>query len=228
MLLEYHRDSESNLNSNFYRFLFNRSKIKPLSRYLPVKLENCPAQISPKYSKDILPKRNENTSLSNKHIDNNRHLHSKTKEEKMTEEEKIMTWLESSDDDSDDGTKMNTHNNNDELKNTPKEKNTYKNNSIDKIADEDEKQQLVKTTTNEISDKSNNSVNSINTEKINIIKIIDDNDVSRKMKPTLSLGAVELNDNETIKILTDHSSESCKPKLSSKKSVQKKISDFFH
>lgn len=240
MLSEYHRESASSQSasarSDFYRFLYNRSRIKPLNKYFPAKIEYSSTKTSSDTSKclkDTLHKENKYMSTLNKNIDNNKkYLFSKTKKEEITEEEKILNWLACCDDDSDDHVKSDTKDTcNEESKLGKEETNNYKNETIHKNHSvnntlDDEKQNVVATTGNEMSNKTSSDLNSINSEES---VIPDSQDTSKKKKKSeLSLkDAEELNRIESIEILKVVPSESHKQKSSLKKSSQKKISDFF-
>ncbi|XP_029662380.1 WD repeat and FYVE domain-containing protein 3 isoform X2 [Formica exsecta] len=100
MISEYHQESAaSSDHSDFYCFLYNKSRIKPLNKYFPTNSKNSLADI---FAKDMLSQRSKNVAL-NKDVFN-KHLY------EMTEEEKIINWLASCDDDSDDNAKLNTKN----------------------------------------------------------------------------------------------------------------------
>lgn len=212
-----------NTHSDFYCFLYNRSRIKPLSKYCPAKSENSLVKTSSKYLTDIF-KRNKVVS-SSEDIDNKRYLYSKAKEQEMTEEEKIMNWLVSYDDDSND--KLNTKSTLNEItKNDTKEINDCKNNDLhDNRLIDDTVETVNKKWTNIVSNESDNNVNSLNLKKSISQSSSEDQDISKTIKSGL-LGSTESNDSESIKISKDHSSKLYKKKLS-RKDDQRKISDFF-
>lgn len=227
MLSEYRRESALNIHSDFYCFLYNRSRIKSLSKYFPTKSESSVAKSSAKCLTDALFKRNKVVS-SCKDVDNKRHLYLKTKEQEMTEEEKIINWLASCDNDSDDNIKLNTKDTlNEKTKNNPKEISDYKNDDLhdNRLADNTVKA-MKKQWTNIVSIRSDNNVYSSNLKKSITQCSIEDQDTSKTIKSSLLLGSTESNDNESIKISKDHSPEFSKKK-SSRKNGQKKISDFF-
>jgi len=228
MLSEYRRESASSVHSDFYRFLYNRSRIKPLNKYFLTKTKG-------KYLKDTLSERNK--IISNKDIGNKRYLYSKVKEEEMAEERKILNWLANCNSESNDNAELDTKDKCNEkikgsfLKETIKCKNdNFKYNQFanyivetdkHKIKTEDRKQKG-----KEQKDKESNTANDVNS--LNLKKLInqdfkEDPNISKMTKPRL-LG---LNDNESIKILRDCSPESYKEKSILKKSSQRKISDFF-
>lgn len=222
MLSEYRRESASNAHSDFYCFLYNRSRIKPLSEYFSAKTESSSANISAERLKETLVKRNKTTTLSNK-VDNKRYLYSTAKEKEMAEEEKILNWLTSCEDNSNDNTKLDIENK--KTKN-PSEVDNYRNGDLrdnhfaDNVVDGESIQ-----IEDKVSNKLDNNVNSLNSEESVIL--IDNQDTSKKIKPDLSLESTKVNDNESVKILKDCAPESCKQKILPKKSGQRKISDFF-
>jgi len=227
MLSEYRRESASSIHSDFYRFLYNRSRIKPLNKYFLTKTKD-------KYLKDTLSERNK--IISNKDTGNKRYLYSKVKEEEMAEERKILNWLVNCDNESNNDAELDTKNKcNEKIKGDLKETIKYKNDNFKynqfadnivetdkhKIETEDRKQK-----TKEQKDKESNTANDVNS--LNLKKLInqdfkEDPDISKMTKPRL----LRLDDNESIKILRDCSPESYKEKSISKKSGQRKISDFF-
>ncbi|XP_071554724.1 poly(ADP-ribose) glycohydrolase [Temnothorax nylanderi] len=227
MLSEYRRESaSSNADSDFYRFLYNRSRIKLLSKYFPAKTESS-SNISAECRKKTLFKRNETATLSNEDVDK-RFTYSAAKEKEMAEEEKIMNWLTSCEDDSNDNAKCD---NEDEKGDTRDEKN--KNNpreGDDHNNDDLQNNRLANNTIDgeniqmedKMLNKLDNSANTLNSEKPAIL--IDGQDTSKKIKPESS---TELNDSESVKILKDCAPESDKQKSLPKKGGQRKISDFF-
>lgn len=187
-----------------------------------------------KYLKDTLHKGDKYMSTSNKNVyDNKQYLYSKTKKEEMTEEEKILNWLANCDDDSDDNAKPDMKNAHNKGTKTGKEEaNNYKNETIHKnhsvnntLGEDNEKEKSVVTMRNKISSKSSNGLNSLNLEE-SIIQ--HSQDILKKKKSELSSeNPEELNNTESIEILKILPLESHKQKTSSKKSSQRKISDFF-
>lgn len=227
MLSEYRRESASNAHLDFYRFLYNRSKIKPLNKYFPAKTENSSVNISTVCMKETLFKRNKTASLSNKNVDNNRYLYSAAKEKEMAEEEKIMNWLTSCEDDNNDSVKLGTKDICDEkTKSNPAETNNHKNDGLqgNHFAENTIDKESVRTE----GEMSNfDSVKSSNSNELAAPCFIDNQDISKKIKPELPSESSKLNDSESVKILKDCAPESWKQKSLPKKSGQKKISDFF-
>ncbi|XP_012055190.1 PREDICTED: poly(ADP-ribose) glycohydrolase-like [Atta cephalotes] len=229
MLSEYRQESVSNTHSDFYCFLYNKSRMKPLSKYFLTKTENSSPKISTKSLKETLFKRNKTATLSNKEVDNKRYLYSTAKEKEMAEEEKIMNWLTSCEDDSNDNAKPDIKDTcYEKTKNNPREANSKKNDSFqnnhfaENTADGENIQME-----EEVSNKLDNNVNSSNSKEPIISCFVDNQGTSKKMKPELSIKSTELSDSEFIKILKDSAPESCKQKSLPKKSGQRKISDFF-
>lgn len=228
MLSEYRRESASNADSDFYRFLHNRSRIKSLSKYFPAKTESSSANISAQYLKETLFKRNKIATLSNKDVENKRYSYSKAKEKEMTEEEKIMNWLTSCEDDSNDNAKRDTEDvRDDKTKNNSKEGDSCKNDGLqdDHFADNAIDGENVQVE-DKVSNKMDNKANILNSKELVIPEscLIDNQDASKKIKPESS---TDLNDSESVKILKDCAPESCKQKSLPKRSGQRKISDFF-
>lgn len=226
MLSEYHRECASSADSDFYRFLYNRSRIKPLSKYFPVKTASSSATISAKCLKETLFKRNKTASLSNKDVDNKRYLYSAAKEKEMAEEEKIMNWLSSCEDASNDNTKHVTEDTRDEKnKSNSREADSHKNNDLqdDHFAASPIDGKNIQME-DKVSRKSDNSATILNSEKPEILCLRDNQDIAKKIKAESS---TELNDSESVKILKDSAPESFKQKSLPKKSGQRKISDFF-
>ncbi|XP_072755843.1 poly(ADP-ribose) glycohydrolase isoform X1 [Anoplolepis gracilipes] len=220
MISEYHQESTSSDHSDFYRFLYNKSRIKPLNKYFPTKSKNSSADI---FTKSSLSQRNKNVVLNNDVI--NKHLC------EMTEEEKIISWLASCDDDNDDNIKLETKDAcNEKTKNSFKEANNVNKSDslhfvekhfVDDIIRENKNQE------DKVLYKVNKDVNSsslkgsITQHSVNV-----DRDTSKNIKPEFSLKSSELNSSESIKILRDYSvSEFHKQKSIPKKSDQRKISD---
>lgn len=223
MLSEYRRESASNAHSDFYCFLYNRSRIKPLNEYFSAKTKSSSANISAERLKETLVKRNKTATLSNK-VDNRRYLYSTAKEKEMAEEEKILNWLTSCEDNSNDNTKLDIENK--KTKNPSEVVDNYRNGDLrnnhfaDNVVDGESIQ-----IEDKVSNKLDNNVNSLNSEES--VNLIDNQDTSKKIKPDLSLESTKVNDNESVKILKDCAPESCKQKILPKKSGQRKISDFF-
>lgn len=225
MLSEYRRESASNAHSDFYCFLYNRSRIKPLNKYFPAKTESSSANISAERLKETLFKRNKIVTLSNKDVDNKRYHYSTAKEKEMAEEEKILNWLTScEEDDSNDNTKLDIEDK--KTKSNSSEVDNYRNSDLrdnhfaDNVVDGESTQ-----VEDKVSNKLDNNVYSLNSEEPVIF--IDNQDTSKKIKPELSLESTKVNDSESVKILKDCAPESCKQKTLPKKSSQRKISDFF-
>ncbi|KAL6255823.1 hypothetical protein P5V15_013066 [Pogonomyrmex californicus] len=222
MLSEYRRESASNAHSDFYCFLYNRSRIKPLSKYFPAKIESS----STECLKDTSIKENKIVTLSNKDIENKRYHYSEAKEKEMAEEEMIMNWLTSCED-SNDNAELDTKDIRDEkIKSDSRERDNHKNSDLqdNQFADNvvDKKKKLEDKISNKLDD-----VNSLNSKESSIQNLIDNQDTSKKIKPELSVESTELSDSESIKILKDYAPESHKQKSLLRKSGQRKISDFF-
>lgn len=203
--------------------------MKPLSKYFLTKTENSSPKISTKSLKETLFKRNKTATLSNKEVDNKRYLYSTAKEKEMAEEKKIMNWLTSCEDDSNDNAKPDIKDTcYEKTKNNPREADSKKNDSFqnnhfaENTADGENIQME-----EEVSNKLDNNVNSSNSKEPIISCFVDNQGTSKKMKPELSIKSTELSDSEFIKILKDSALESCKQKSLPKKSGQRKISDFF-
>ncbi|XP_011636332.1 poly(ADP-ribose) glycohydrolase-like isoform X2 [Pogonomyrmex barbatus] len=222
MLSEYRRESVSNAHSDFYCFLYNRSRIKPLSKYFSAKIESS----STECLKDTSIKENKIVTLSNKDIENKRYHYSEAKEKEMAEEEMIMNWLTSCED-SNDNAELDTKDICDEkIKSDSRERDNHKNSDLqdNQFADNvvDKKKKLEDKISNKFDD-----VNSLNSKESSIQNLIDNQDTSKKIKPELSVESTELSDSESIKILKDYAPESHKQKSLLRKSGQRKISDFF-
>lgn len=217
MMSEYHQESVSSDHSDFYRFLYNKSRIKPLSKYFPTKNKNSSVDIFAKDSNDTLSGRNKNVALNKNAF--NKHLH------EMTEEEKIINWLASWDDDNDDNTKLDMKDN-EKTKNNLKEANNVKKSSdlhfvekhfVNDIVGENRSQR-------DKLCKLNKDVNFSSLKESINQHSIDDRDMSKNIKFEL-FESSELNDSESIKILRDYSvSESHKQESFSRKSSQREIS----
>lgn len=212
MISEYHQESAaSSDHSDFYCFLYNKSRIKPLNKYFPTKSKNSLADI---FAKDMLSQRSKNVAL-NKDVFN-KHLY------EMTEEEKIINWLASCDDDSDDNAKLNTKNAcNEKTKSNLKEANNvieslhFVNDIIGENKNQEDKI---------LYNKLNKDVNPSSLKESITQHSID---TSKNIKSEFSLESSELTGSESIKILRDCSiSESHKQKSFSRKSNQRtEISD---
>lgn len=210
--------------------------MKPLTKYF-LKAEGPSANASNnKCLEDGLFKRSK--TLPSKDIDNKRYLYSKVKEEEMAEEERILHWLASCDDESEDNEKLDKSKDkcNEEIRSHPREtmcnkSDEMKNNQI-KFADKIVEAEKQRTATEdgrerkrEREDKESSRANDVNSFKSINQNFRMDLDISKTMKPEI----VEISDGESVKILKDCSPELCKEKksLSRKKSGQRKISDFF-
>ncbi|XP_011689783.1 PREDICTED: poly(ADP-ribose) glycohydrolase-like [Wasmannia auropunctata] len=233
MLSEYRRESASNAHSDFYCFLYNRSRIKPLSKYFPTKpAESVPsANISAECLRETLFKRNKTATLSNKDIDNKRYHYSTAKEKEVAEEEKIMNWLTSCESDSSDGYVKPEDNRDGKTKSAAREADSHRNGGLrdDHFADNTVNGENVQME-DKISNKLDNSVNTSNSKEPVIPRLIDNQDTSKKIKSELSFESMELcddGDSESVKILKDCAPESCKQKSLPKRSGQRKISEFF-
>ncbi|XP_020278615.1 poly(ADP-ribose) glycohydrolase-like [Pseudomyrmex gracilis] len=214
ILLEYQREPAS---SDFYCFLYNRSRIKSLSNHFPAKSQSPLAS---------LRKKNE-IATPNKNVDNKRYHCSKDKK-KETKEEQIINWLESCDDDnSSDNATLNTGNLCDDKITIPNkgtnDRKTAQYSDIENnhfintyIVEEENK-------TSKLTDKSDNNVNLLTLEDSTAPSTTPDQDVPKKMRSELLESTVS-NDSKSVK---KHSLELCKQNSLSKKSGQKKISDFF-
>lgn len=211
--MEYQREPAS---SDFYCFLYNRSRIKSSSNYFPAKSES-PLANSCKKNKIATP---------NKNVDNKRYHCSKDKK-KETKEEKIINWLESYDDNSSDNAPMNTENLcNDKTTISDKEANDCKTAQYSDIENNYFLNTYIVEEENKpskLADKSDNNVNLLTSEDSIAPSTTSDQDVPKKMRSEL-LESTESNDSKSVK---KQSLESCKSNSLSKKSGQKKISDFF-
>lgn len=234
MLSEY-SDSALNAHSDFYRFLYNRSRIKPLSEYFLSKAENVLTKTSVKYSKDILFKANKTTLISSKNVNNKQYLCSKAKEEEMAEEEKIFNWLVNCDGDSNDNVKSHTkHLCDEDIKSNVEEMNDYeskgfhKNRSVDNAVNEESEKRCPTKRETVGNEMSSTSVINFSNSKELIMQRTRENE-SKKIKSELFLrNTAEINDSKSMKILKDSSLERThKQTTPSKKSGQRKISDFF-
>jgi len=227
MLSEYRRESVSNAHSDFYCFLYSRSRIKPLSKYFSAKTEGSSTNTA-ECLKDMLFKRNKTATLSNKDVDNKRYFYSSVKEKEMAEEEKIMSWLTSCEDDSNDKPIKLDNTCDEKTRSNPREADDRKNGNLqdNHFADNTVDGQNIQME-NKLSDKLDNIVNSSNSKEPIISCLIDTQDTLKKIKPELPLESTELNDSESVKISKDRAPELCKKKSPPKKSGQRKISDFF-
>ncbi|XP_011139259.1 poly(ADP-ribose) glycohydrolase isoform X1 [Harpegnathos saltator] len=233
MLSEYHRESTLSARSDFYRFLYNRSKMKSLSKYFPTKIENSTAKISTGYPKDTLLKSNKDSAMSNKAAENKRYLYSRVKEEEKAEEEKILNWLASCDSDNDDTVKPETETkslynektkDNVERANNLRNGDSCENHSVDNVLDATNEKRLAGK--DKILDSFKVNMNSSN-PKEPIIQ--PPQDTSKKIKSELSLlrDTAELRDNESLKIMADCLPELRSLRSPSRKNGQRKISEFF-
>lgn len=222
MMSEYHQESVSSDHSDFYRFLYNKSRIKPLSKYFPIKNKNFSADIFAKDSNDTLSQRSKNVAL-NKNV-SNKHLH------EMTEEEKIINWLASCDDDNDDNAKIDIKDAcNKEIRNNLKEVNSINESGdlhfvekhfVNDIIEENKNQE------DKVLYRFNKDINFSSLKESITQHSIDDRVTSKNIKFELSFESSKLNDSESIKILGDYSiSESHKQESLSRKSGQREISD---
>lgn len=219
MISEYHQESASSDHSDFYCFLYNKSRIKPLSKYFPTKSKNSSAGIFVKDSKDTLSQRSKSVALNKDVV--NKHIH------EMTEEEKIINWLESCDDDNDDNAKRDIKDMcNEKIKNNLKETNTVNESGhlhfVEKhfVADSvgENKNQKDK-----VFYKLSKDVNSSSVKASITQHSIDNRD---KLKNIKSFESAELNGSESVEILKNSSVlESQKQKSFPKKSGQRNISD---
>ncbi|XP_070156004.1 poly(ADP-ribose) glycohydrolase isoform X2 [Polyergus mexicanus] len=211
MISEYHQESAaSSDHSDFYCFLYNKSKIKLLNKYFPTKSKNSLTDI---FAEDTLSQRSKNVAL-NKDVFN-KHLY------EMTEEEKIINWLANCDEDSDDNAKLNTKNAcNEKTKSNIKEANNVIESLhfVNDIIGENKNQE------DKILYKLNKDVNPSSLKESTIQHSVD---TSKNIKPEFSFESSELNGSESIKILRDCSfSEFHKQKSFSRKSNQRtEISD---
>lgn len=215
---EYHQESVSSDHSDFYRFLYNKSRIKPLSKYFPIKNKNSSANIFAKNSNNTLSERSKNVAL-NKNVFN-KHLY------EMTEEEKIINWLANCDDDNDDNAKLDIKDAcNEKTKNNLKEANNVKESSDLHLVEKHFVNDIVgenKSQGDKVLCKLNKDVNFSSLKESITQHSIDDPDTSKNIKFESS----ELNSSESIKILRDYSvSESHKQESLSRKSGQREISN---
>lgn len=235
MLSEYHRESTSSARSDFYRFLYNRSKMKSLSKYFPTKTESSTARTSAGCPKDTLIKSNKDSPVSNKDAENKRYLYSKAREEETAEEEKILNWLVSCDSEDDDNVKTETQReslrngetkNNAERANNSRNGDTRANHSVDNVSDANGKQWPTRTIEDKISNSSGDKVNSTNSKEVIIQR---PQSTAKKIKSELSLlrDTTELRDNESLKIIEDYLPESRPLRSPTKRTGQRKISEFF-
>lgn len=211
MISEYHQESASSDHSDFYCFLYNKSRIKPLSKYFLTKNKNSLADNFGKSSKDTLSQRSQSVA-SNKDTFN-KHLC------EMTEEERIINWLASCDDDMDDNVKLDAKACNEKTKSNLKEANNVNENDslhfIDDIVGENKKQEDM------VLCKLRKDVNSSSLKES-----VDHRDASKYIKPEFSLESSVLKGGESIKILRDYSvSESHKQKSFPRKNDERNISD---
>ncbi|GAB1869593.1 WD repeat and FYVE domain-containing protein 3 [Camponotus japonicus] len=218
MMSEYHQESVSSDHSDFYRFLYNKSRIKPLSKYFPIKNKNSSGNIFVKNANNTLSERSKNVAL-NKNVFN-KHLY------EMTEEEKIINWLASCDDDNDDNAKLDIKDAcNEKTKNNLKEANNVKESSDLHFVEKHFVNEIVgenKSQGDKVLCKLNKDVNFSSLKESITQHSIDDRDTSKNIKFESS----ELNGSESIKILRDYSvSESHKQESLSRKSGQREISN---
>ncbi|XP_011881580.1 PREDICTED: poly(ADP-ribose) glycohydrolase-like [Vollenhovia emeryi] len=227
MLSEYRRESASSADSDFYRFLYNRSRIKPLSNYFPAKTESTSANISAECLKETLLKRNKTAGLSNKGVDNKRYIYSAAKEKEIAEEEKILNWLTSCNDDSNGKATCDTEDTRDgKARSKPSEEDSRRENSVLQdynFANNTSNRENVQAE-DKISNKLDNSADILNSKEPVVPCLIDNQNASKEIKPESS---AELGDSESIKISKDCAPEACKQKSLPKKGGQRKISDFF-
>lgn len=235
MLSEYHRDPTSSGHSDFYRFLYNRSKMKSLSKYFSTKTESSTTKTtSASCTKDTLIMSNRDSLVSNKGAENKRYFYSRTKEEEAAEEEKILNWLVSYDSDNDDNVKPETEKeslrgeatkNNAEKTNNSRDarENRPANNALDAG---NQKQWLMRTIEDEISNSSGDKMISTNSQEA-IIQPLQV--TAKKIKSVQSLlkDTTELHDNESLKIIKDYLPESRPLRSPMKRTGQRKISEFF-
>lgn len=218
MMSEYHQESVSSDHSDFYRFLYNKSRIKPLSKYFPIKNKNSSANIFAKDSNDTLSQRSKSIAL-NKNVFN-KHLH------EMTEEERIINWLASCDDND----KLDIKDVcNEKTKNNLKEVNSINESGDLHFVEKHFVNDIIgknKNQEDKILYKFNKDVNFSSSKESITQHSIDDRDTSKNLKFELSFESSKLNDNESIKILRDYSvSESHKQEPLSRKSLQREILD---
>lgn len=231
MISEYHQESASSDHSDFYCFLYNKSRIKPLSKYFPTKSKSSSADIFAKDSKDTLSQRSKNVALNKDVI--NKHIYGI----KMTEEEKIINWLASCDDDNDDNAKRDTKDMcNEKIKNNLKETNNVNESGglrfvekhfvekhfVDDTVGENKNQE------DKVFYKLNKGVreNSSSLKESITQRPIDDRDRSNNLKSELSLESAELNGSESIEIIKNYSVlEFHKQNPFPRKSGQRRISD---
>lgn len=211
MISEYYQESTVlSDHSDFYHSLYNKSRIKPSSICFPTKNKNSLADI---FAKDTLSQRSKNVPL-NKDKHNN----------EMTEEQQIINWLASYDDNSDNNVKFDKKNAcNDKTKSNLKEANSVieslhiEKHFVNDIVGENKNQE------DKVLYQLSKSVNSSSLKESITQHSVD---TSKNIKPEFSLESSELNNSESIKILKDCSvSESHKQKLFLRKSSQRKISD---
>ncbi|XP_050444610.1 poly(ADP-ribose) glycohydrolase-like isoform X1 [Cataglyphis hispanica] len=210
MISEYYQESTVlSDHSDFYHSLYNKSRIKPSSIRFPTKNKS----FLDIFAKDTLSQRSKNVL-----INKDKHLY------EMTEEQQIINWLASCDDNSDNNIKFDTKNAcDDKTKSNLKEANSVIENLhiekhfVNDIVGENKNQE------DKVLYKLSKSVNSSSLKESTTQHSIDK---SKNIKPEFSLESSELNNSESIKILKDCSvSESLKQKSFPRKSNQRKISD---
>lgn len=210
MISEYYQESTVlSDHSDFYHSLYNKSRIKPSSIRFPTKSKNFLVDI---FAKDTLSQRSKNVLLNK-----DKHLYE-------TEEQQIINWLASCDDNSDNNVKFDTRNAcEDKTKNNLKEANSVieslhiEKHFVNDIVGENKNQE------DKILYKLSKSVNSSSLKESTTQHSVDK---SKNIKPEFSLESSELNNSESIKILKDCSvSKSPKQKSFPRKSNQRKISD---
>ncbi|CAL1675314.1 unnamed protein product [Lasius platythorax] len=218
MISKYHQESALSDHSDFYCFLYNKSRIKSSS-----------ADIFAKDSKDTLPQRSKNVALNKDVV--NKHIY----EMKMTEEEKIINWLASCDDDNDDNAKRDTKDMcNEKIKNNLKETNNVNESGGLRFVEKhfvekhfvDDTVRENKNQEDKVFYKLNKGVNSSSLKESITQRSIDDRDRSKNLKSELSLESAELNGSESIEIIKNYSVlEFHKQNPFPRKSGQRRISD---
>lgn len=210
--------------------------MKVLSKYFPTKTENSTARTpAGNPPKDTSFKSNRDSIVSNKSVENKRYLYSKAKEEEAAEEEKILNWLLNCDGDHDDNAKPDAGGeslrneevrDNAERANNSRNGDARENHSADNIDDApNEKQWPTRTIVDKIPSSVDDIVNSSTPDESSIIRRSQD---SPKIKSELSLrDTAELNDNESAKITKDCLPESRPLRSPTRRTGQRKISEFF-
>lgn len=223
MLLEYYSESTSSAQADLYHFLRNRSSIRPLDESFPIKAESSSAKTFAKCSKNMLFGDDEMTSASSK---SERYLCSKGG--KITKEGKIFNWLMNCDDENVQHDAKNLCN--EETTNTARETNNSEKKELRKncLVDNDEENKKLHLAETKMENKtSDESVANLSSSKDPIVELAREKE-SKRIKSE-SRDNEETNDGRCIKILEGvPPSESCKPKLCSKRSGQRKIVEFFH